>query len=357
LVLGGNLPSGDHEEWEDHLRYKIALVGEAYGEAEEKAQTPFVGFSGQELTRMLEDAGIHRADCFLTNVFNLHPPGNQVEFFCGPKDEAISGYPALVKSKYVRVEFIPELERLGTELSDINPNIIVALGNTASWALLGRTSISKYRGTTELSTHTATGYKVLPTYHPAAVCRQWELRPTTVMDLMKAARESAFPEIRRPSVSVHIPETIEDLHAFHSLYIRGCRSLAVDIETAGQQITCIGFAPSIEYALVVPIFDRRRTERSYWPDLVTEGKAWRFIRELLLDRAIPKVMQNGMYDVAFLWRSYGLKVMNAEHDTMLLHHALQPESLKGLGYLGSVYTDHGSWKQMREKVTTIKRDE
>lgn len=339
------------------MKAKIALVGEAYGEAEEKAQTPFVGFSGQELTRMLEDAGIHRAECFLTNVFNAHPPGNQVEWFCGPKDEAITGYPALIKSKYVRSEYIPELERLGSELLEADPNIIVALGNTASWALLGRTAISKYRGTTELSTHTATGYKVLPTYHPAAVCRQWELRPTTVMDLMKAARESAFPEIRRPSVSVHIPETIEDLHAFRRDYIRDCETLAVDIETAGTQITCIGFAPSIEHALVVPIFDRRRKGRSYWPDLESERQAWRFIRELLLDRDIAKVMQNGMYDIAFLWRSYGLKTVNCAEDTMLLSHALYPESLKGLGYLGSIYTDHGSWKQMREKVTTIKRDE
>ncbi len=339
------------------MKANIAIVGEALGEAEEKARMPFVGYSGQELTRMLDDAGIRRSECFLTNVFDIHPPGNQVEFFCGPKAEGISGYPALIKSKFVRTEYIPELERLGAELTDINPNIIIALGNTASWALLGRTAISKYRGTTELSTHTATGYKVLPTYHPAAVCRQWELRPTTVMDLIKASRESEFPEIRRPAVSVHIPETIEDLYAFRDLYIQGCSSLAVDIETSGQQITCIGFAPSTGDALVVPIFDRRRKNRSYWPDLESERQAWGFIRKLLLDRAIAKTFQNGLYDIAFLWRSYGLKVMNAEHDTMLLHHALQPESLKGLGYLGSIYTDHGAWKQMREKVTTIKRDE
>jgi len=41
---------------------------------------------------------------------------------------------------------------------------------------------------------------------------------------------------------------------------------------------------------------------------------------------------------------------------MLLHHALQPESLKGLGFLGSIYTDESNWKLMR-KSTTIKRDE
>ena len=52
----------------------------------------------------------------------------------------------------------------------------------------------------------------------------------------------------------------------------------------------------------------------------------------------------------------GLRTYGASEDTMLLHHALQPESLKSLGFLGSVYTDEGSWKGMR-KTETIKADE
>jgi hypothetical protein len=42
---------------------------------------------------------------------------------------------------------------------------------------------------------------------------------------------------------------------------------------------------------------------------------------------------------------------------MLLHHALHPESEKGLGFLGSVYTNEASWKLMRGKSETIKREE
>jgi hypothetical protein len=43
---------------------------------------------------------------------------------------------------------------------------------------------------------------------------------------------------------------------------------------------------------------------------------------------------------------------------MLLHHALQPESPKGLDFLGSVYTEEASWKLMRPRgKQTIKRDE
>lgn len=76
---------------------------------------------------------------------------------------------------------------------------------------------------------------------------------------------------------------------------------------------------------------------------------------VLTDPTIPKLFQNGLYDISFLWRAYGIGVRGATHDTMLLSHALQPESLKGLAYLGSIYTDHGPWKSER-KVETIGRD-
>ncbi len=333
----------------------IALVGEAYGEQEEKARMPFVGAAGHALTAMLDEAGISRADCFLTNVFNLRPSGNRIESLCGPRSEALEGYPALVKGRYVRAEYQAELTRLGEELTTVNPNIIIALGNTAMWALLGRTAISKFRGTTDLSTHTATGYKVLPTYHPAAILRQWELRPVTILDLMKALRESAFPEIRRPKREIWIEPTLDDLEEFHERYIKD--QLTVDIETSGSFITCIGFSPSPARSLVIPFHDGRRKDRSYWSTASDESTAWNFVRRVLVDRRISKTFQNGLYDIAFIWRTTGIRILGATHDTMLLHHALQPESLKGLGFLGSIYSDEGAWKTMREKVTTIKRDE
>jgi uracil-DNA glycosylase len=334
----------------------IAIVGEAWGENEEKERAPFVGASGYHLTLMLNEAGINRANCFLTNVFNLRPEGNRIETLCGGKDEALDGYPALIKGKFVREEFEPELLRLKEELEAARPNVVICLGNTALWALAGITAISKLRGSTRLATRLVPGTKLLPTYHPAAVLRQWELRPIVVVDLIKAARESAHPEIRRPKRQIYIPETIGDLYEYKARFIDGNPRLAVDTETAGNQITCIGFAPSTGSALVIPFVDPRATDRCYWRTKEDEFAAWTFIHGLLVDPRISKTFQNGLYDIAFLIRSYGIQVLSADEDTMLLHHALQPEALKGLGFLGSVYTDEGAWKQMREKHTTIKRD-
>lgn len=339
----------------------IAIVGEAWGTEEEKERTAFVGTSGFLLTKMLEEAEISRADCFLTNVINAKPPANKIEAFCGPKPEGIPSYPALIKGKYLRREFEKELVRLGDELEEVNPNLVIALGNTAYWALCGKTAISKARGSTCVSTHTIQGFKVLPTYHPAAVSRQWDLRPIAVIDFCKGKREAEYPEIRRPKREIWIEPGLDDLERFYNAYIlpRSVESrtpLAVDIETAGTQITCIGFGyPDV--AIVNPFTDPRRKDRSYWPTFQDEKAAWGFNRRVLSDGRISKIFQNGMYDIAFIWRATGIKVLGAEEDTMLLHHALQPESLKGLGFLGSVYCDEGNWKQMRERSTTIKKDD
>lgn len=360
----------------------IFLLGEAWGGNENRVKAGFVGASGVELLRMLNEAEIitltaedhsfisrfwnlgdpacidavwrlhpevHRA-----NVFPFHPLANDITSLCGPKTSGVRGYPALTKSKFLRREFIPHLEALADEIISVDPNLVIALGNTPLWALCGTTGISKVRGTTRLSTHTATGYKVLPTYHPAAVLRQWELRPITIMDLIKAKREAEFSEVRRPACEIWIEPGLEDLWKFKDQYITDF--VSVDVETAGNQITCIGFAPNKHTGLVLPFWDERKRSKNYWKTPAEEIKAWEFVRSILEDRAIRKVFQNGLYDLAFIWRSMNIPTFSACEDTMLLQHALQPEALKGLGFLGSIYTDHGAWKQDHKNSKTIKAD-
>ncbi len=366
------------------MKTKIVVIGECWGEYENRIQAGFVGPSGIELLRMFHESKLleltrvdreyisdyyRRGDprsidsiwrlhdeVYRTNVFNIHPPANRLEFFCGAKADGIPSYPALIKSGYVRREFEPELDRLAEEILARDPNLIIGLGNTALWALCGRTGVSKLRGTTHVTTHCVSGYKLLPTYHPAAILREWSNRPTVVFDLIKARREAEFPEVRRPACEIWIEPTLSDIEEFFNAYVRsGCEILSVDIETTGSRVTCIGFAPTRDRAIVIPFDDERSKDRSYWSNRATEAQAWLYIRDVLVDGSIPKLFQNGLYDIAFLWRSYGIGVMGAVHDTMLAQHALQPESLKGLAYLGSIYTDHGPWKSER-KVETIGRD-
>lgn len=340
---------------------KIALVGEAWGADEERERMPFVGAAGWCLNKMLEDAGIRRADCHLTNVFNLRPPGgNDVNNLCGKRDAVQHRFAPLSSGKYILDTYLPEVERLNRELLDLRPNLAVALGGTASWALLGTGGITKVRGTVAASSSSTPcgieGLKVLPTYHPAAVLRDWSLRPTTVLDLIKAKRECEFPDIRRPERKVYLDCTLEEMDWYFDTFIVGAKILGFDIETSGTQITCIGFAPGTDTALVVPFVDYRKPGGSYWPRADLEVQAWRFVQRVL-STSIPKVGQNTLYDIHFLWRRYGITVTNYVHDTMLLSHAIQPESPKGLAFLGSCYTNEASWKLMRTKnMDTVKRE-
>ncbi len=364
----------------------ILLIGEQRGEAEARINRTFVGATGAELLRMLDESSAitlspldsahlrsfwatrdpwaldkiwenHRETLIRTNVFNIYPPGNKLEYFCGGKASGLPNYAKLLKAGYVRSEFAPELDRLGDEILSHDPNLIVCLGNTAIWAMLGSTGVRKLRGTTAVSTHCVSGYKLLCTYHPSAVHRQWELRPTVVSDLGKINDEKGTAHVERPPVEIWTEPTIEDIGRFFRDYCSACPLLSVDIETSGTRITCIGFAPRRDLALVIPFDDERREGGSYWDTPQLERQCWKLVREILEAPTIRKLFQNGLYDIAFLLRSYRIGVRGAVHDTMLLHHALQPESLKSLGFLGSIYTNHGPWKSERKRAdTTVKRD-
>jgi uracil-DNA glycosylase len=332
---------------------RIVLLGEAWGEQEERERTPFVGPSGYYLNQWLSAVGINRSDCLVTNVFNIRPkPSNDIANLCGKKSDVKHNLGPLSSGKYVLDRYLGELSRLSDEINAFRPGLIIALGGTAAWACHGDGRISQVRGTATSATRLG-NIKTICTYHPAAVLRDWGLRPIVLMDLAKAERESHFLEIRRPQRFITIDPTLDDLWEYFPKLAQ-TKILSVDIETAGSQVTCIGFAPTPKEALHVPFTDPRQEDGNYWRSSQEELKAVDFVREVL---ALPngKVFQNGLYDVQFLWRCLGIPVKNWVHDTMLLSHAINPELEKGLAFMGSILTDEPAWKLMhREKTMTIK---
>lgn len=346
---------------------KIAIIGEAFGEDEELWKLPFVGKAGEQLDSILQDAGIPRSEVFTTNVFNLRPgtitgtlasnPNDVSHLTTTKTDPSVArGLPALLPGKYLQEKYRPELTRLFRELEELRPNVAVLLGNTPCWALLQQQAVSKIRGTACISP-VLPWLKCIPAYHPGAVQRQHDLRHVTILDFIKAKREADFPELRRPVRTIHVAETLDDIREFRERYLRGARQAVLDIETAYGQITCIGFAASIADALVVPFVDIRKPGCNYWPALESELVAWDLVASILAED-IQWIGQNGLYDLSYLWLHYGIPVPNYRHDTMLLHHALQPESEKGLGFLGSVYTNETAWKKERPRGEhTIKKED
>lgn len=332
----------------------IMIIGEALTTSDVDEGRPFSGAAGWTLKQILSQVGIDMDDCYLTNVFNLKAPSGLIENLCGPKSISIPGMPKLGNTKFVRAEFAPELERLQREIEAVRPTLIIALGGAAAWFTILDGRISKIRGSAHMSRF---GIKVLPSYSPGAILREYSLRPILTSDMEKAARESLFPEVRRPQRFIHIEPTIEDLWSFYRRYIAPSPTLSVDIETKGGQITCIGLAPSGHHALVIPFHDAAQKDGNYWRSLEDELKAWTFLRRVLAEGK-ANIGQNFVYDVQYLWKVYGLKVpgMASGDDTMLMHHALQPEMQKGLAFLGSLYTDEAPWK-LERKSDTIKKED
>lgn len=264
----------------------------------------------------------------MTNVFAFRPPGNKLDQLCSSKKEVgeyAGSFAPLSRGLYLREEFLPELDRLSNEIATWGPNLVLCLGNTASWALLQATNIGTIRGaiTSSNGCGTRKGFgvyegtsmgegvensaskrfhsvKVLPTYHPAGVLRQWAWRPIVVADLMKAARESRFPEIKRPIRRVLVSPTLDEMLAWETeTYKLKPTSLSADIETEAKQITMIGFARSQSEAMVIPFWDRTKPGYSYWPDAQSERKAWD-CAERLLQYDCQIIGQNFIYDLQYL---------------------------------------------------------
>ena len=353
-------------EFPDRLPAKIAFVGEAPGDHELAGDPPrpLIGPSGWLFNRILKRAGIWRNECLITNVLDFKLEDNKIESITVPKkDRAAAGRPRffdhfaqpVVKGGYLDGVMIEaSVGRLRAELYDANPNVIVALGGLAIWALLampGHGVVKKIRGTLHQSV--LGPWKVIPTYHPAFVIRKYQMRPMLWADFLKARHESEFPEIRSLELDIRVANNGAELADWWNKRPEKECLVAIDIETSKSHIDCIGFAYSSTHAMTVPFFDNKTGER-YWDTAVYEVLIRKYVN-MILTSPNPKLFQNGSYDVQWIWEKWGIAVQNYAHDTRLLHHALWPELPKDLGTMASLHTDLPSWKPVRR--TSLKRED
>jgi DNA polymerase len=144
---------------------EVMFVGEQPGDNEDLAGRPFVGPSGRLLDELLQEAGIDRDRCYVTNAvkhFKFVPRGKR-RLHQRPNAHEIE-----------RCRWWLEIER-----DLIKPRMIVAMGATAAQAITGNgQAIMKRRRHIELL---ADGTPVFITIHPSAVLRSGD----------DAAREAA----------------------------------------------------------------------------------------------------------------------------------------------------------------------
>lgn len=325
---------------------RIMIVGEAWGEWEERERTPFVGASGDELTKMLAEVGIARGDCFITNVVNARPPNNNLTLWLTDKKKNAKrdGCTNFRDGFYYNDLLLEGLRALEANITAIKPNIIIALGNTPLWALLGQEGITSWRGSVCWSDRY--GVKVCPTLHPAYILRAWEWRHIVLHDLRRFLPEAATSTYSPPNYRFTLRPTIETalekLRWLREQCDLGPTKLSVDIETRVGHITCLGIAWSNLDAICLPFMWRDRAD-GYWL-LEDEQKVVLAIRDLLLHPNARIVGQNFLYDSQYLAKHWGF-VPRVEMDTMLAHHVHYLGMPKSLDFLSSLYCDfHIFWK-------------
>jgi DNA polymerase len=145
-------------------RSPLMIIGEAPGGDEDARGVPFVGRAGKLLTDIIEKGMKYKREhVYISNVLKCRPPNNR-----NPEPEEIEacrGY-------------------LQRQIEVINPKVILAVGLfPAQWLTGRKLAIGKLRG----QVYEVNGRKVIATYHPAYVLRNYtiETRKKVHEDVLK----------------------------------------------------------------------------------------------------------------------------------------------------------------------------
>lgn len=314
---------------------RILIVGEAPGADEEILGQPFVGSSGQELSRIIKQAGLNEKECRFTNVVKWRPPGNEMSAWITDKKTIgeKSGWD-FKDGRYADPRVFEGRMELLQEIEEVKPEVVIGLGNTALWALAGQWGISAWRGS-ELRLES--GIPFVPTLHPAAILRNWAQRGYVVHDLGYRVKRRLDHGFLVPDFNFNWAPTFDEVMAWLD---SAEGDMAGDIETADGHIICLGLATSATKALCIPF---RNAAGVYWSEEDRQAIVAK-VRWLAESGRVKWIGQNWNYDAQYFDEEWGWTVM-ADFDTYIAQSVLFPGVERGLGFLGSMYLDwHQYWK-------------
>ncbi len=142
---------------------EIMFIGEGPGAVEDETGRPFIGKSGELLTKIIETTlEMKREDVYIANIVKCRPPLNRVP----SKEEAQKCLPFLIK-----------------QIELVKPKIIITLGATSYQYLSGdyESAISKIRGEMIQFSRAL----LMPTFHPSFLLRNPSAKKYVFMDMKK----------------------------------------------------------------------------------------------------------------------------------------------------------------------------
>lgn len=312
---------------------KICLIGEAPGETEVLRGRPFVGKAGELLMGIMQNVGISRTDCYITNVVKERPPNNDISVFIKMDNRKVT----------TTDRFDSYLGTLYKELSNCNANVFVPLGAVPLYALTNKLGITKWRGsilTTELH---GRKIKTIPCIHPSAALRQYLYTYFIQNDLRRVKAESETPDINLPQRDLRIHPSYDDACAFLNSCLEH-EHIAFDIEVMREEVSCISFAVNPFLCMSIPFQNNGMEYFTVDQEMVI----WRKIATILEDDRIIKIGQNLSFDATFLHRKLGIRVNNMV-DSMIAQGVIYPDFPKGLDFLCSIYTREPYYKDDGKK--------
>lgn len=161
---------------EGSLQAKVMFIGEAPGKNEAEQRRPFVGRSGQLLTKTLAAAGIKREEVYITNIVKVRPPENR-----DPLPEEIEA-------------FMPYLRQ---EIELIQPTLFCTLGRFSMNFFLPESKISAVHGELQRFWWEGKITYLLPQYHPAAALRGTAMLEQFQKDIAKIPKALAWVEKKK----------------------------------------------------------------------------------------------------------------------------------------------------------------
>lgn len=340
---------------------KIMLVQEYWGYDEERVRESIAGSAGLEFTKVLQNAGILRGECFVTALVHSRPPGNDPSEWVNFKNKTVPrAHSAMLRGKNVHPTLRSGYDSLLKEIELVKPNLIVTLGNLSLWALTGALGSLKWRGSqlylrpdgdrpggnpleVELPL-----IKLIPVPAPSLMQYQEEARVMMAHDLRRAARHRQYPGrydnepdwrfLVRPTLE----STMETLGQLQAMVEREPTWIECDLETRAGHIACCGLSWSLSDAISIP-FMCTESDDGYW-NPQAEGKIVHALYRLLTHPNCLVRGQNFLYDAQYTHR-YWHFIPNVKQDTMITHHTMWLGLPKSLAFQASMYCDHFKyWK-------------
>lgn len=365
------MPSGIFYGTRGPTDAKIMIVGESWGATEARQERPFVGESGFDLNRLLEEAGIDPKSIFFTNVISAQPRGNDMRLFFNKTGIARKERLPYWKGLFPSEQILEGVDALREQIRVVNPELIIGFGNYSLWALTDNSfnisdsegwkvpaGIGRWRGSQLYTSDQFGTRKFLPTYHPAAGLRTYPWRYMIRHDLKSRVKLAFTPDgWKEPPYAFIVRPSIEDITQY--LQDTLCRldsgptKVVLDLETRDYLIACVGLCTGPMSAISIPLMNVNR-DRGFWCE-ADEFIIVKLLRKVLTHPNIRLTGQHLLYDVQYIIDQLFCRP-TISSDTMIAHHLCWPGGgdptnkdakqqaqgiqQKALYNLSSLYCDH-----------------